>query len=197
MNSIIAQLLLFLALSLQEDSNKSDLYLKIKSGDKDAFRQFFDEHYPALYRYLLSKGTAPGAAEDLVQQAFIYIWEHRHKIDEQQSLKAYLFRIGYTRMLNRIRDRKKYSTEETHPDETFESGMQTDDALMNRELAGRIEAAINALPDKRQQVFRLCFLEDFTYKQAAETLEVSVKTIENHMALALKDLRNTLAHLKK
>ena len=48
------------------------------------------------------------------------------------------------------------------------------------------------MPEKRQAVFRLCFIQEFTYKEAAEFLQVSVKTIENHMGLALKDLRKKL-----
>ena len=49
------------------------------------------------------------------------------------------------------------------------------------------------MPEKRQQVFRLCFIQEFTYKEAAEFMEVSAKTIENHMSLALKDLRKSLS----
>lgn len=129
-------------------------------------------------------------AEDLVQQAFVMIWEKRADIDPQKSLRAYLFRIAYTRMLNVIRDNSKFDGNTETPEK--EGSEEADASIQNRELAKAIETAIQSMPEKRQTVFRLCYIQEFTYKDAAEVLEVSVKTIENHMGLALKELRGKL-----
>ncbi|MTI88214.1 MAG: sigma-70 family RNA polymerase sigma factor [Balneolaceae bacterium] len=194
MEITIVQLLLILASSLG-DADQSELYLKIKKGDKKAFRAFFDEHHSPLMQFLLSKGITGAQAQDLVQGAYIYIWEHRHKIDPEKSLRSYLFRIAYTRMLNHFRDTKKY--DQNQPSTEHPGKEETDSSLLNKELAEAIEQAIQAMPEKRQNVFRLCFLQKFTYREAAEFCKVSVKTIENHMALALKDLRRDLEKFKK
>lgn len=192
----LIHVLLILGASLESESNETEIYLKIKNGDQKAFKKFFDAHHGELFRYLRQRGVAKEAAEDLIQKAFVYIWENRIKIEEHKSLRAYLFRIAYTRMLNLFRDNKKYDRDQELPD-VPSSSYETDQDLHRQELHDTIEKAISSMPEKRQHVFRLCFLEEFTYKDAAETMEVSVKTIENHMGLALKDLRESLSEAAK
>lgn len=196
MELTLVQLLLLLGAALDSETDDHAIYLRIRNGDQKAFKMFFEKHHDELFRYLKQKGLAKEAAEDLIQKAFVYIWENRDGIDETKSLRAYLFRIAYTRMLNLFRDHSKFDKNQEVPD-VAESQNSADEALNRRELNNAIEKAISAMPDKRQEVFRLCFLQEFTYKEAAETLEVSVKTIENHMGLALKDLRTSLSQVAK
>ncbi|HET8866660.1 MAG TPA: RNA polymerase sigma-70 factor [Gracilimonas sp.] len=197
MDATVIQLLLILGAALDSESNESDIYLKIKNGDQKAFKKFFDAHHGELFRFLMQKGVSEDAAEDLIQKAFIYIWENRGKIEESKSLRAYLFRIAYTRMLNLFRDHSKFDRNEEIPDVAVSTNNAPDGNLEQQELHNALENAISSMPEKRQNVFRLCFLQDFTYKEAAEFLEVSVKTIENHMGLALKDLRALLSETAK
>ncbi len=190
MNFLALYLLILLALRNDSDYDDPELLLAIKSGDHTAFKRFFDKHHAFLYHFILKKGMSEQQAEDLVQQAFIMIWEKRSNIDPQKSLRAYLFRIAYTRMLNVIRDHSKF--DDNAKTNEKESSEEADAILRNRELATAIETAIQSMPEKRQNVFRLCFIKEFTYKDAAEVLGVSVKTVENHMGLALKELRGKL-----
>lgn len=196
MELTVIQILLLLGAAVDQDSDDAEIYLRIKNGDQKAFKTFFDNHHDELYRYLKQKGLAKEAAEDLIQKAFVYIWENRDGIDETKSLRAYLFRIAYTRMLNLFRDHSKFDKNQEVPD-LAHTGNSADEPIHRKELNRTIENAISSMPDKRQEVFRLCFLQEFTYKEAAETLEVSVKTIENHMGLALKDLRSSLSQAAK
>jgi len=190
----IIHLLLFLGTSLEGESNETQLYLKIKKGNQKAFKTFFEAHHEELYRFLGQKGVAKEAAEDLIQKAFIYIWENRSSIDQHKSLRAYLFRIAYTRMLNLFRDTQKFDQNSEIADlDISDSTSRPDQEIQQQELNETIEKAISAMPDKRQQVFRLCFVQEFTYREAAEFMDVSAKTIENHMSLALKDLRISLS----
>lgn len=198
MDLSIIHLLLLLGASLDGESNETQIYLKIKNGDQKAFKKFFDAHHGELFRYLSARGVAKQAAEDLIQKAFVYIWENRSSIEEHKSLRAYLFRIAYTRMLNLFRDNEKFDqNKEIHDLDFSDSGNRPDQNIHQEELNRTIEQAISAMPEKRQNVFRLCFLQEFTYKEAAEFLDVSVKTIENHMGLALKDLRSSLSEAAK
>lgn len=94
-------LVLFTIATSNEDSaDTADLSKKIKAGDHRAFQTFYDAHFDGLLYYLMSKNTTKEAAKDIIQKAFIYIWEKRDDIDPDKSLKAYIFRIAYTRMLN-------------------------------------------------------------------------------------------------
>jgi RNA polymerase sigma-70 factor (ECF subfamily) len=194
MNLTMAYLLFILAAAFDRQSNPHEIYAKIKNGDQQAFKSFFDSHHKKLFYFLTGKGISPQEAEDLIQQAFVYIWENRHTINEYKSLKAYLFQIAYSRMLNLIRDNKKFDDNEEISELEQNSENPASD-IENEELKTIMEQAISAMPEKRQHVFRLCFLQEFTYKEAAEFLEVSVKTVENHMGMALKDLRSALSEI--
>lgn len=190
MNFLVLYLLILLALKKSSEHDDPELLLAIKSGDHSAFKSFFNKYHAFLYHFLLKKGMSEQQAEDLVQQAFVLIWEKRSEIDPQKSLRAYLFRIAYTRMLNVIRDHSKFDDNPAICEP--EGSEETDSSITNKELAQAIEKAIQSMPEKRQAVFRLCFIQEFTYKDAALVLDVSVKTIENHMGHALKEMRGKL-----
>ncbi|MCG8373326.1 MAG: RNA polymerase sigma-70 factor [Balneolales bacterium] len=190
MKILVLYLIFLLALKKDGDSDSPEVLLAIKQGDHSAFKRFFNKHHAFLYHFLLKKGISEQQAEDLVQQAFVIIWNKRSDINPKKSLRSYLFRIAYTRMLNLIRDNSKFEDQADNIEDFSESTPDQD--LTNKELGIAIEHAINSMPEKRQTVFRLCFIQEFTYKETAEILEVSVKTVENHMGLALKELRGKL-----
>lgn len=187
-------ILLAFASSTIDELDSTILVQRIKSGDHKAFRFFFNEYYDSLLRFLINRNTPPEAAKDLIQKAFIYIWENRHNIDPKKSLRAYLYKIAYTRMLNHHRDNKKFVENDEMPDQ--ENNLTPEDITLENDLKKAIDQAIDHMPEKRSAVFKLCFIDDFTYKEAAQTLDVSRKTIENHMGLALKDMRKALSKYK-
>lgn len=188
---IASTLLLLFAASLPDETDKR-LSGLIKQGDRAAFKRFFDTYHEDLFRFLKSRNSSDALAEDLIQHAFLFIWEHRAQIDEGLSLKAYLFRIAYTRLLNAYRDSAKFDSQEISAhlaDVTFNL---PDQDVQNREIMIAIEKAVASLPEKRRLAFELCFLHEHTYKEAAQIMEVSIKTVENHMATAFKQLRELL-----
>lgn len=192
MSSLPAALLVLLAFARENPSGDASLARRIKNGDHSAFRRFFDRHHGRLLGYLRSRGVPDAEAEDIVQTAFLYVWQHRSEIDPDQSLRAYLFRIGYTRALNHFRDESKIDGD-AEVDRVPSSAHSSPEAeALNAELQAQIDEAIAALPERRRAVFELCFLRDFTYREAAEALDIARKTVENHMRLALRDLRASL-----
>lgn len=190
----ISLILLALSLSENPDLDTRELAEQIKTGNHRAFRQFFDSHYDSLLYFLMSRNTDRANAEDLIQKAFIYIWEKRDNIDPDKSLRAYIFRIAYTRMLNHHRDTKKFNNDEDIPEQEF--SLTPEDTLQKSELDEAVAKAVASMPEKRGEVFTLCFMQQLTYKEAAEVLDVSPKTIENHMGLALKDIRRDLERFR-
>lgn len=190
----IEWIILSLALSLSADMDDPDLARRIRNGDKRAFQTFFEQHHRALYLMLVRRGVEPQMAEDIIQNAFLLIWERREKIDPEKSLRAYLFQIGYSRALNYFRDTKKFNYSDEAPERTEKDdpGKITEQNQIREE----IDLAVSRLPEKRRQVFELCFMSGLTYRETAEMLNISIKTVENHMTLALKDLRESLQQLK-
>ncbi len=173
----------------------AELARRIRNGDQQAFRMFFERYHAFLLHYLERMGVAPEVAEDLVQQAFLAIWERRTQIDPNRSLRAFLFRIGHNRALNHFRDTRRLNSDEALlelSDPAPGADRQTDAAL----LRARLEEAIARLPERRRAVFELCFLQDLTYREAAEVLGISPKTVENQMTQALRQLRTALADFR-
>jgi RNA polymerase sigma-70 factor (ECF subfamily) len=196
MMSFPAGLLFLLALAVEDRPGEASLAKRIKTGDREAFRTFFDRHHGRLLGYLRSRGVPKDAAEDLVQTAFLYVWEHRDTIDPDRSLRAYLFRIGHTRALNHFRDNSKFDPDaDVQEVRSGESNTPEADALQ-AELRAQIDAAIARLPERRRAVFQLCFLQECTYREAAEVLDIRPKTVETHMRLALRDLREALGDIQ-
>jgi RNA polymerase sigma-70 factor (ECF subfamily) len=184
--------LLLLGLALRDDTTARDLAQRIREGDQQAFRTFFNRHHGRLFGYVCSRGVPEDAAADLVQNAFVYVWTHRKDIDPDRSLRAYLFRIGYTRALNYFRDTASVDGDaelDLRPDASTPA---PDDDAQIQLLRETVDDAIEQLPERRRAAFRLCFIEGLTYREAADALDVTRKTVENHISHALRDLRETL-----
>jgi len=205
-------LTLLLALALADDPELDDVEVarRIREGDRVAFRAFFERYHGMLYGYLRRRGAGPAVCEDLTQQAFVKIWERRKDIRPEKSLRAYLFRIGYNSALNHFRDTAKF-TDVAEPDAELHSGHGAGPGAerfqrpADADPEGRAEYAmmlehlhrtIEQLPERRRAVFELCFLHDLTYREAAEALDISIKTVENQMSAALKTLRSAFARFK-
>ena len=181
-------LLLVLATLAAPDLDDAALAERIRTGDERAFRAFFERHHDALYGYLRRRRVSPDVCDDLVQNAFLYVWQNRQQIEPGKSLRAYLFRIAHTRALNHFRDTRRL-TDDTALDFEPADLPGPDDHAEHAMMQEALHAAIATLPDKRREVFELCFVEGLTYREAAEALEISVKTVENQMGAALKTIR--------
>lgn len=181
-------LLLFLAFAASKDVDWTSVSEGIKKGNPQSFRQFYDANYEQVYRFLVSRGIRVEDAQDLIQKAFLMIWEKRDQIDSTKSLRAYLFQIIYTRMINHLQYNAKFAEVEEINDhvETVDS----DNHMDYQELLSVVKGIIDKMPEKRSMVFEMCFMKEFSYKEAADAMQVSVKTIENHMVLAFKELRS-------
>lgn len=166
-----------------------ELVRAIKKGDKHAFRQLFEHYNKGLFRFLVSRGVDSDEAEDVVQQSFVSLWEKRASLDENKSLHSFLFTICLNRAKNVFRYQEKMDRLEVLP-ERGEEPSEADQS--KKEIFKTFDRAISDMPEKRRAVFELCFVEGLTYRESAEVLGVSIKTIENHMALALKSVRTAV-----
>lgn len=185
----------YLAVQVSDSLDDGELARRIQQGDHSAFKHFFDRYHAALVSYLRRRGLSAEVTEDLVQNAFVAIWERRSEIDPSKSLRAFLFRIGYTRALNHFRDHAKFDRESDL--EIKPAASKTNEAAEFNIVHERLLKVIDTLPTRRKAVFELCFLEDMTYRETAEMLGVSIKTVENQMAFALKTIRAAMLEFKE
>ncbi len=189
---IFVEILLLLA-SLPGGEDEAEFVRRIRSGDAHAFRDLFDRYHGALYRYLLHRNVDPQVAEDLVQQTFVMVWERRESLREDGSIRGLLFRIALTRALNHFRDTARFTGADP---EAVAAGLDPGDPAEARDVRDAINQAVASLPERRRAVFELCVLEGMTYRETAEALEISVKTVENQMVQALRHVRAALAEYR-
>lgn len=135
-------------------------------------------------------------SKDIVHHVFIGLWQKRDEVDTQTSLKSYLFTAVHNRCLNHIRDNKKMTPFDA-PQHESEMGeyLQSHDHLESEEMEGRINKALDELPEKCREIFMMNRFENLKYREIAEKLNISVKTVETQMSRALKTLREKLADL--
>lgn len=166
----------------------------IRKGDYKAYEALFRTYYAPLVRFATDILKDQDAAEDRVQEVFVKIWERRSQIRIEQSLKAYLYMAVKNHCFNMLKTEQRQVFMEDGDVETLElEGLQTSDLLDTKLLSGHIHEAIEKLPPKCALIFKMSRYEDKTYKEIAETLSLSVKTVENQMGKALMLMRRYLA----
>lgn len=166
------------------------LWNKVKSGDTEAFELLFRKHYPMLC--LLSKRFTNNMdiSREVVQDLFIYLWEHRNDIDIT-SFKAYLLRAVKYNSIRRIQNEKRLSVKMDNLPELSEDPVFFDH-LEYAELQEKILEAISNLPEQCKKVFKLSRFQDLKYAEIAQQLNISVKTVEAHISKALRLIQNHL-----
>lgn len=123
-------------------------------------------------------------AEDIVQNVFVNVWNHIQQGYEPENLKSYLYRAVRNASL------KFLFKEEKNTEEDIENAEDvTEEAVDTSERDARLWQAVNALPPKCREVFLMSKRDNYSYKEIAEALGISVKTVENHLTKAMKSLR--------
>ena len=165
----------------------------LKEGAESAFEMVFKTYYRPLCKYAYSFLNDRDEAEEVVQAAFINVWDKRQQVEIQTSLKAYLYRIVRNSCLNVIKHEKvkqqHVAHEMVHAESTHEGVSQS---VVASELEERISIAMKALPEQCRLVFQLSRFEELKYSEIAEQLGISVKTVENQIGKALKIMREQL-----
>ncbi len=165
-----------------------ELALALRASDHAAFKTLYYRYFEALFRFLYRHTRAEHVAQDLVQEVFTRVWQNRAKLDPEQSVKAYLYRIGYNLAVDHLRKR-------AHRPEPLEAEMTRAPSYSHEvqfDLRDKMQAAIANLPEPLRVVFTMSRFEEATYAEIAETLQISIKTVESRMSKALKELREKL-----
>ncbi len=162
--------------------------------EKQEFEILFRAHFKALAGFAKKYVNDIDVAKGIVHEVFMKLWEKRSEIDTNQSVKSYLYTGVYNRSLNYIRDNKKFdkSGEQADIPEQKEN-WDISNEMTASEIQLKIDKTLQDLPEKCRQVFEMSRYEDLKYREIAEKLDVSVKTVETHMSKALKALRKNLA----
>jgi len=168
----------------------------MKSLDKAAFEELFRNYFTPLCSFAQKFVNDADEAKDIVHNVFINLWNKRGDIDLETSLKSYLFQGVQNRSLNYIRDHKKLVQFDTPQSEVALSQyLESRDHLESSEAESRINQALDGLPDKCKEIFLMNRFDGLKYREIAEKLDISIKTVETQMSRALKNLREKLSDM--
>jgi RNA polymerase sigma-70 factor, ECF subfamily len=172
----------------------NQIFTAVKLGDERAYERLFRSYYPRLCAYAATLIPDRDEAEEIVQTMFCRLWENRDGIDITASVQAYLFRSVRNASLNQIKKTQIRDAYKTHNLEKLEQNpTYQPDFAVTSELSQRIEVAIADLPEQCRLIFKMSRFEEMKYKEIADHLGLSVKTVENQMGKALKIMRSRLA----
>jgi RNA polymerase sigma-70 factor (ECF subfamily) len=163
-----------------------DLAAAVRNSDAGAFKTLYYRYYDALYQFLYSKCRSSELARDLLQEVFTRIWQTRARINPEQSIKAYLYRIANNLSIDHMRKKVR---ERKYQVEMNKQGKQN---ARDLEMSITIRKAIENLPEKYRLVFQLSRFEGLTYAEISAVCKISIKTVESRMSRALQILRKAL-----
>jgi len=164
---------------------------ELKNGDESYFRRVFDQYHQKLYFFILYKTKSEYIAEEVVQMAFTKLWQYRQSLQEEYTISTQLFRIATTVLIDFLRKYNNKDAVTARLDSLeIEKGVDsTNEKMRGAELQKRISEAVNDLPPVRKLVFEMSREQGMSYREIAETLSVSSKTVETHIYKALKQIK--------
>ena len=171
---------------------EKELIVQLKEGDEKAFTTLYRRYWPKVYNFSRLYLSSILEIEEVVQEVFVKVWESRTLLREDDNFKGFLFIITRNLVFNQFR---RSFNENAYKLTVLSSVMpyyNLEEELSAADLQEFIEKMVKELPPRQQEVFNLSRNAHLTYKEISIRLNISEKTVEYHMGLALKYLRKNL-----
>jgi RNA polymerase sigma-70 factor (ECF subfamily) len=159
-------------------------------NDAQAYKQLFFAFYNRLVKFAASFVDSRESAEEVVSDVFIKIWDKRNTLNNIDNLRVYLYVSTKNAALNQVAKQRKLDIVrlEDISIDLPSTTLNPEQLMITAEMVRRIDAAINSLPPRCKLVFKLVKEDGLPYKEVARILDISVKTIDNQLAIALKKI---------
>ena len=167
-----------------------DLVERLRNGEKSAFEELYNEYFKKMHRYVLAYTLDRTKSDDIVQQVMLRIWEKRESLNITTSLQHYLFRSCYNEFLNVKKRNERLSPLDELALQAYEEKDGNEEEFL--ENLKKIKLAMAELPPKCLECFTLNKLRGLRYREVAEQLGISEKTVEKHISNALKKIRSAV-----
>lgn len=171
--------------------NVDELLLQIATGDEVAFAALFDSYWPGVYAHILSFLKDAGLAEEVSQDIFIKLWDVRATLGAVNDFRSYLFIATRNRIFSELR-KKKTLLEDTTLDHLTATALQPDEQLRYKEFYSQVMDAIEQLPARKKEVFKMSRLEHLSRKEIAAQTGLTYGTVNQYLIDATVFIRNRL-----
>ena len=176
--------------------NEFKLISGLKRGNHASFKKLFERYSKPIYQFSFNYLKSKEAAEDIVQEVFIKIWNNRKKLRTDSSFQSYLFTIALNvirKHFNNLSRRNKIKHDILI--NFSNSIVDFDDRLDYQILLNKLDDLISKMPETRKQVFIKKKIEEKTLKEVAEEFDITTKTVEYHITKAMKFLKSEFEKL--
>ncbi|GAB3321759.1 RNA polymerase sigma-70 factor [Larkinella ripae] len=165
------------------------LLRQLRNADPTAFRRVYDRYVQRIYYFTVSFLKSPEAAQQVVRDVFTSLWERRSSLDEDTPLNGYLFTMTYSLVLAAFRERhSQCQPQEILQRLTTQSGTDTEEEVLYQELELLYQQAVAQLPPRRREIYLLSRHEGYTSQQIADRMNLSTRTIDEHLEKAYETL---------
>lgn len=168
-----------------------ELMARLQSGDEFALKLIYDKYWDKLFLSAFNMLQDQQACEDIIQDIFINLWNKRMQIEIRVSLKAYLFASTRYEVYRQVRLGNVRESIFDHVHERLETPSEYGN-IEYKELLSQINSIVDKLSSKCKAVYKLSREEQLSHKEIANQLDISTKTVENHLNKALRQLRTSL-----
>jgi RNA polymerase sigma-70 factor, ECF subfamily len=171
--------------------NEPFLAQQLVQKNELAFEQVFKTHFKNLHAYACTIVKDSPAAEGIVQNVFLKLWDRGENLNISSSVTAYLYRAVYNESCNHIKHQKVKQSYSQHAARSMSTATNetASKKVLLAELEQKIKTALSELPEQCRTVFQMSRFEELKYQEIADKLGISIKTVEAHMGKALKLLR--------
>lgn len=178
---------------MKEFSNDVSAMQEVSKGNLKAYRYLFDNHFSDLCNFLMLYLHNREVSEEIALDIFTFIWEKREQIEIKSSFKAFLITTAKYKAISQYRkDQKAVFKELGLVELNLPDPAVNEKHMESAELFSLIQKAIDDLPEKSRQIYRMAWEDNLSQKDIAEQLGLSRKTVENHVGIALRKLRESL-----
>ena len=179
------------AVRMETDDQAISILLAKK--DEAAFEQVFKTYFKNLHAYACTILKDEDEAEEMVQQVFFKLWDRAENLSFNGPIAAYLYRAIHNECLNYIKHQKVRSNHQLYVAHSMKNQSEhAQGRVLGKELEARYKKALEELPEQCRLIFQLSRFGDMKYREIADELNISIKTVENQMGKALKILRQKL-----
>lgn len=172
--------------------DEKGLVIRLKQGDKAAFTALYDQYWRKVHGFVLLYLSSSVEAEEVVQDVFIKLWNIRSFVDEDRNFKGLLFIVTRNIIFNRSRRTFSDSFFKMTALSAVEDSYEIENEFIATDLKQYIDKLVGELSPRQQEVFRLSRDEQLSYREIAERLNLSERTVERHIYDALKYLKENL-----